>query len=174
MAIQWGLGSTTEKLLSTPVKTGWFRSIQALWHVITGPSIPDRQNVSRVYLFYFFYECWWKSCIQIILIYFDVFISWLLFHFPVFWQAPCPSPPPYVENGIRLFIGQEHGRRARYICNNGFRLSGMTQSSPYLICDKGQWKGGNPACQECEYNLKSRQENKHPPLMFIIQWNKTA
>lgn len=62
--------------------------------------------------------------------------------------APCPSPPPYVENGIRLFIGQEHGRRARYICNNGFRLSGMTQSSPYLICDKGQWKGGNPACQE--------------------------
>lgn len=130
--------------------------------------------VPGMFVLFFFYECWWKSCIQIILIYFDVLISWLLFHFSVFWQAPCPSPPPYVENGIRLFIGQEHGRRARYICNNGFRLSGMNQSSPYLICDKGQWKGGNPACQECEYNLKSRQENKDPPLMFIIQWNKTA
>ena len=64
--------------------------------------------------------------------------------------APCPSPPPHVDNGIRLFIGQEHGRRARYICNNGFRLSGMHQSSPYLVCDKGRWMGGNPACQECE------------------------
>nr|XP_022326524.1 protein lev-9-like isoform X1 [Crassostrea virginica] len=62
--------------------------------------------------------------------------------------APCPSPPPHVDNGIRLFIGQEHGRRARYICNNGFRLSGMHQSSPYLVCDKGRWMGGNPVCQE--------------------------
>ena len=68
--------------------------------------------------------------------------------------APCPSPPPHVDNGIRLFIGQEHGRRARYICNNGFRLSGMHQSSPYLVCDKGRWMGGNPACQECESRIQ--------------------
>ncbi|XP_048772939.2 protein lev-9-like isoform X3 [Ostrea edulis] len=62
--------------------------------------------------------------------------------------APCPSPPPLVENGIRLFIGQEHGRRARYICANGFRLMGMGQNMPYLICDKGKWIGGNPVCEE--------------------------
>ena len=68
--------------------------------------------------------------------------------------APCPSPPPHVDNGIRLFIGQEHGRRARYICNNGFRLSGMHQGSPYLVCDKGRWMGGNPACQECESRIQ--------------------
>lgn len=60
--------------------------------------------------------------------------------------APCPSPPPHVHNGMRVFLGQEHGFKAKYKCFAGYRLTGM--NGTYLTCEFGDWQGGRPHCEE--------------------------
>lgn len=62
--------------------------------------------------------------------------------------ASCDGPPPHVNNGLRIFEGQKHGNRAKYICRNGYRLTGITDNSPYLVCSYGHWSGGSPQCKE--------------------------
>ena len=63
--------------------------------------------------------------------------------------APCTSSPPHVHNGMRIFVGKGHGFQAKYKCFPGFKLTGMNSS--YLMCNYGEWVGGHPHCQECEY-----------------------
>ncbi|XP_053381384.1 protein lev-9-like isoform X3 [Mercenaria mercenaria] len=60
--------------------------------------------------------------------------------------APCPSAPPHVHNGMRIYMGKEHGFRAKYKCFAGFRLTGM--NGTYLTCEFGDWNGGRPHCEE--------------------------
>ncbi|XP_052789472.1 protein lev-9-like isoform X4 [Mya arenaria] len=60
--------------------------------------------------------------------------------------APCMQPPPHVHNGMRVFMGQDHGLRAKYVCFAGYMLTGM--NSTYLMCNFGQWEGGRPHCEE--------------------------
>ncbi|XP_060600174.1 protein lev-9-like isoform X1 [Ruditapes philippinarum] len=60
--------------------------------------------------------------------------------------APCHSAPPHVHNGMRIYMGQEHGFRAKYKCFAGFRLTGM--NGTYLTCEFGSWHGGRPHCEE--------------------------
>ena len=65
------------------------------------------------------------------------------------FSAPCIEQPPHVRNGLRVFMGKEHGYRARYKCFSGYRLMGMNSS--YLTCNFGNWEGGTPSCEQCEY-----------------------
>ncbi|KAH3791983.1 protein lev-9-like isoform X2 [Dreissena polymorpha] len=60
--------------------------------------------------------------------------------------APCESQPPHVHNGMRVFMGQEHGLKARYMCFAGYKLTGINGS--YLTCNFGEWEGGRPHCEE--------------------------
>ncbi|KAL4219179.1 hypothetical protein ACF0H5_021761 [Mactra antiquata] len=60
--------------------------------------------------------------------------------------APCPSAPPHVLNGMRVYMGREHGFKAKYKCFAGYRLHGM--NGTYLTCEFGDWQGGRPRCEE--------------------------
>ncbi|XP_060603998.1 protein lev-9-like isoform X2 [Ruditapes philippinarum] len=60
--------------------------------------------------------------------------------------APCQSGPPHVLNGMRIYMGQGHGFRAKYKCFAGFQLTGM--DGTYLTCEFGVWTGGTPLCTE--------------------------
>ncbi|WAR31017.1 LEV9-like protein, partial [Mya arenaria] len=60
--------------------------------------------------------------------------------------APCESHPPHVHNGMRVFLGNEHGHKAKYSCFPGYRLYGVNGS--YLQCHYGDWVGGRPHCEE--------------------------
>lgn len=68
-------------------------------------------------------------------------------------SAPCKTPPDHVTNGLRVFEGLRHGDRAKYICRNGYKLIGITDNSPYLVCKYGSWSGGVPKCKECKSNV---------------------
>lgn len=61
---------------------------------------------------------------------------------------PCFSAPPHVHNGMRIYLGNNHGSKAKYKCYDGYRLHGM--NSTYLKCEFGEWKGGRPHCEECK------------------------
>jgi hypothetical protein len=63
-------------------------------------------------------------------------------------SAPCQSGPPHVLNGMRIYMGQGHGFRAKYKCFAGFQLTGM--DGTYLTCEFGVWTGGTPQCTECK------------------------
>lgn len=62
--------------------------------------------------------------------------------------ASCKGPPPHVDSGLRIFEGLKHGDRAKYICRNGYQLTGITDQPPYLVCKFGTWSGGSPKCKE--------------------------
>ncbi|KAK3589286.1 hypothetical protein CHS0354_008348 [Potamilus streckersoni] len=62
--------------------------------------------------------------------------------------SPCAVPPPVINDGMRIFLGQAHGYRAKYKCFPGYRLAGMERDSPYLSCNYGEWVGGKPRCEE--------------------------
>ena len=67
--------------------------------------------------------------------------------------APCLRSPPHVHNGMRIFVGKDHGYKAKYKCFSGFRLTGMNSS--YLTCNYGEWNGGHPHCKESKFFFKT-------------------
>ena len=89
-----------------------------------------------------------------------------------FLLAPCPTQPPHVDNGIRIFEGVRHNSRARYICRGGYRLRGMASESPFLTCKYGSWIGGRPVCEECKFwclkrTIISKQKFFHLQIVNI-------
>ncbi|KAL3870372.1 hypothetical protein ACJMK2_038442 [Sinanodonta woodiana] len=62
--------------------------------------------------------------------------------------SPCFTPPPHIHSGMRIYFGQDHGDRAKYLCFPGHKLLNISTESPFLTCKFGQWTGGTPVCQE--------------------------
>ncbi|KAK3087662.1 hypothetical protein FSP39_008882 [Pinctada imbricata] len=62
--------------------------------------------------------------------------------------APCRDIPPPINNGLRIYTGRQNGRKAKYICLNGYRLAGMDVDNATLICQQGTWIGGAPRCEQ--------------------------
>ncbi|KAL5012246.1 hypothetical protein ScPMuIL_010797 [Solemya velum] len=68
---------------------------------------------------------------------------------PMCIPAHCDSPPPSVDDGLRVYFGRGHGDKAKYMCFPGYRLENIdTINFPYLICQYGGWHGGYPKCTE--------------------------
>lgn len=80
---------------------------------------------------------------------FQLYIMFIVFYS----TASCKGPPPHVDSGLRIFEGLKHGDRAKYICRNGYQLTGITDQPPYLVCKFGTWSGGSPKCKECKSSL---------------------
>ncbi|CAG0907249.1 unnamed protein product, partial [Darwinula stevensoni] len=63
---------------------------------------------------------------------------------PVCVPARCKAPPLIPKNGFVISPKTDHGRKALYKCNDGFRLVGDNVTE----CLYGNWTGLSPICEE--------------------------
>lgn len=83
--------------------------------------------------------------------------------------AACMKRPPDITNGIVRFHSFNHGDRAKYKCNTGFKLSGEI----YLTCHFGNWTDADghsspPTCKEVHCKFPGTIENGTVLLVGVI------
>ncbi|XP_055328022.1 sushi, von Willebrand factor type A, EGF and pentraxin domain-containing protein 1-like isoform X2 [Paramacrobiotus metropolitanus] len=67
-----------------------------------------------------------------------------LLHIPTCQPASCKTPPPSPRQGFVIAPKTDHGMKARFACNKGYRIVG----GDTVMCDYGNWTGEAPICQE--------------------------
>lgn len=65
-------------------------------------------------------------------------------------SAPCDSGrPPPVADGMVRYHGVQHGDKAKYKCNTGYKLVG----DHTMVCQFGEWIGEKPYCDPSMYMI---------------------